>query len=85
MDFTSVTVERSYEHIVKQIVEGIHSGRLQRGQKLPTERDLGVSFGVSRSVVREALKVLMAQGLVESRQGSGVFVRNNPIPAISGR
>lgn len=44
---------------------------------------MGARFGVSRGVVREAIKVLSTMGLVESRQGSGIYVRNNPIPSIS--
>jgi GntR family transcriptional repressor for pyruvate dehydrogenase complex len=40
-------------------------------------------FGVGRGVIREAVKMLDAMGLVESRQGSGIYVRNNPIPSIS--
>lgn len=74
---------RSYQQLVRRLTEDIHSGRLARGAKLPTERELGESFGVSRAVVREAVKVLNAIGLVESRQGSGSYVSNNPIPVIS--
>jgi len=81
--FTAVPVTRSYEHIVRQIHEAIRSGQLQRGAKLPTERELSETFGVSRSVVREAVKVLAAQGIVESRQGSGTFVLDSPAPFVS--
>jgi GntR family transcriptional repressor for pyruvate dehydrogenase complex len=83
MDFRSVLVTRSYEQVVQQIRERIRSGALVSGQRLPTERELADSFGVSRGVVREALKVLAAMGLVESRQGSGTYVCSNPIPSIS--
>jgi DNA-binding FadR family transcriptional regulator len=83
MDFRSVLVTRSYEQVVQQIRERIRTGLLVPGQRLPTERELGDSFGVSRAVIREALKVLTAMGLVESRQGSGTYVRANPVPSIS--
>jgi GntR family transcriptional regulator, transcriptional repressor for pyruvate dehydrogenase complex len=83
VDFKSVTVTRSYEQIVEQIQAGIRTGSLARGQRLPTERELGERFGVSRGVVREAVKVLAAMGLVESRQGSGIYVRRDPMPIIS--
>ncbi len=83
LTFTSVPVTRSYEHIVRQIHDAIRSGQLPRGAKLPTERELGETFGVSRSVVREAVKVLAAQGIVESRQGSGTFVLDSPAPFVS--
>ncbi len=82
-DFNMVSVVRSYEQIVAQVQQAIREGRYPRGSKLPTERELAESFGVSRSVVREAIKVLAASGLVESRQGSGIFVRNDPIPTIT--
>lgn len=74
---------RPYERIAAQIGEQIRSGLLVRGQKLPTERELGERFGVGRGIVREAVKMLDALGLVETRQGSGIYVRNNPIPSIS--
>lgn len=83
MDFSSVSVVRPYEQIVKQIQQAIRNGQLPRGTRLPTERELAEQFGVSRSVVREAIKVLDTMGLVESRQGSGSFVRNSTIESIS--
>ncbi|MGH2557844.1 MAG: FadR/GntR family transcriptional regulator [Thermomicrobiales bacterium] len=81
--FAPVTVTRSYEQVVQQIQDQITSGQLVRGQKLPAERELEQQFGVSRRVVREAVKVLGTMGLVESRHGSGVYVRNNPLPVVS--
>src|SRR5215207_9902345 len=83
MSFSAVTVVRPYEQIVRQIQEAIRDNALTEGDRLPTERELAETFGVSRSVVREAIKVLSAQGLVESRQGSGLFVRNRPIESVS--
>lgn len=83
MQFDSVSLTRSYEQIVTQIEERIRDGRLPRGTKLPTERELAGTFSVSRSVVREAIKVLDAMGLVTSRQGSGLYVRNDPIPVVT--
>lgn len=82
MRFDAVVVGRSYEQIVRQIRDAIRDGRLAPGQKLPPERELGESFGVGRGVVREAIKVLAAMGLVEPRQGSGTFVRPEPIPSV---
>src|SRR5215203_3035620 len=83
MGFRSVILTRSYEQVVEQIQAGIRAGTLVPGQRLPTERELGESFGVSRAVVREALKVLSAMGLVESRQGSGNYIASNPVPSIT--
>lgn len=83
MSFSAVTVVRPYEQIVRQIQQAIRDEGLSEGDRLPTERELAETFGVSRSVVREAIKVLSAQGLVESRQGSGLYVRNRPIESVS--
>jgi GntR family transcriptional repressor for pyruvate dehydrogenase complex len=83
MSFSAVNVVRPYEQIVRQIQEAIQVNALSRGDRLPTERELAETFGVSRSVVREAIKVLTAQGLVESRQGSGLYVVNQPIESVS--
>lgn len=74
---------RPFERIAQELAEQVRNGRIVRGQKLPTEREMCTHFGVSRSVIREAVKLLDAMGLVESRQGSGIYVRNNPIPMIS--
>lgn len=57
-------------HIGKQIAEG----RIMPGERLPTEHILAKTFGVSRSVVREAIAQLRNEGLVETRQGVGAFV-----------
>jgi DNA-binding FadR family transcriptional regulator len=57
-------------HIGKEIAEG----RILPGEKLPTEHILAKTFGVSRSVVREAIAELRNEGLVETRQGIGAFV-----------
>ncbi len=55
----------------------IRAGRLVSGEKLPTEQELNARFGVSRTVIREAMASLRSEGLVVSRQGSGVFVADH--------
>ena len=55
----------------------IRSGRLPSGEKLPTEQELIGQFKVSRTVIREAMASLRSEGLVISRQGSGVFVADH--------
>jgi GntR family transcriptional repressor for pyruvate dehydrogenase complex len=55
----------------------IRAGRLVSGEKLPTEQELITRFGVSRTVIREAMASLRSEGLVVSRQGSGVFVADH--------
>jgi DNA-binding FadR family transcriptional regulator len=64
--------------VARRISDDILAGRLQVGDRLPTERELAETFGVSRNVVREAIARLRFEGAVEPRQGSGVFVLGNP-------
>ena len=57
----------------------IASGDLAPGSRLPTEQELSSEFGVSRTVVREAISRLKSEGLVETRQGSGAFVAQSKL------
>jgi GntR family transcriptional repressor for pyruvate dehydrogenase complex len=65
---------RLADRVAVQLTEEIQSGRLAVGDKLPTEVELVKQLGVSRTVVREAVSQLRNAGLVEARQGLGVFV-----------
>ncbi|MEV0612453.1 FCD domain-containing protein [Nonomuraea sp. NPDC050404] len=67
--FEPVRAVRAYERVVEQVEEAIEGGDLTPGQHLPSERELMVQFSVSRSTIREALRVLQARGLVRSRPG----------------
>jgi GntR family transcriptional repressor for pyruvate dehydrogenase complex len=69
---------RIFEQAVEQIRELISSGALAVGEKLPAEAELSRQLGVSRSSVREALRVLEAEGLIEIRRGSGAFISTRP-------
>ena len=60
--------------VVTTLVDLIVSGRYPPGAALPTEAELGARFGVSRTVVRESVKLLQAKGLVSIRQGIGTVV-----------
>lgn len=62
------------EGIATILRERVASGDLQPGDKLPTENELARTHGVSRTVVREAIAALRADGLVTARQGSGAYV-----------
>ncbi len=73
---------RLYEHIVRQIEESITRGALKPGDQLPAERELAQQFGVSRTAVREAVRVLNEKGLVEAYSGRGTFVTNGTSQVI---
>ncbi|WP_240722873.1 FadR/GntR family transcriptional regulator [Poseidonocella sp. HB161398] len=60
--------------IITDLKEKISSGQSVAGTRLPSEAALTRTYSVSRTVVREAIAVLRAEGLVEARKGSGVFV-----------
>ena len=69
--------------LARMISDEILAGRFKAGERLPTERELAETYGVSRNVVREAIARLTFEGTVEPRQGSGVFVLGtNPIAAL---
>jgi GntR family transcriptional repressor for pyruvate dehydrogenase complex len=73
---------RIYEHIVEQIRALIREGRWAPGDQIPPERELAERFRVSRTSVREALRALEMQGVIESRQGGGTFVRTADTEAL---
>ena len=62
------------EQVVARLSADIRGGRLAPGARLPTEQALTSSLGVSRTVVREAVAALRADGLVVTRRGSGAYV-----------
>lgn len=70
------TLTEVAQHELRQAITG---GTFLPGSQLPTEAELCQMLGVSRTVVREALRVLEDDGLVARRHGVGTFVRNHPI------
>ncbi len=66
------------ERLAETLETAIRKGKLATGQKLPTENALVEKYGVSRTVVREAFSRLKTLGLIETRQGSGAFVKELP-------
>jgi GntR family transcriptional repressor for pyruvate dehydrogenase complex len=80
-DFKLQRVEtvRIFEQAVDQLRELIYQGALAPEQKLPTEQELSRQFHIGRSSIREALRVLESEGLVEVRRGSGTYVTANPM------
>ena len=62
-------------HVIQQLGERIVSGRLQPGEMLPREEALAEQMAVSRTALREAMRVLSAKGLVEARPKVGTRVR----------
>lgn len=63
-----------YERIAELIVQYIGKHQLRAGDRLPTEQEFAEQFGVSRTIVRDAIKMLTPSGVVRPRRGSGIFV-----------
>lgn len=79
MKFNPVSNKKLYIQIYNQILSEIQLGSFKVGDKLPSERELCEQFGVSRAPVRQALSALEMNGVIYSRQGEGVFVKNTTI------
>jgi DNA-binding FadR family transcriptional regulator len=71
------------DQVYGRILSAIVSGAFPTGARLPSEKELGERFGVSRPVVRDALSRLQRDGLIESRKGSGSFVLASPPEDLS--
>lgn len=69
--------EKVYRNIINHIKEEILKGNLMKGDKLPSERDMANKFKVSRASVREALIALEMVGLIESKRGSGSYIKES--------
>jgi GntR family transcriptional repressor for pyruvate dehydrogenase complex len=80
---TSIGPSRSLVvEIGQRIAADIAAGRLAPGSRLPTEQEMMDAMGVSRTVIREAVAALRAEGLVMTRQGIGSFVAEQPTQAL---
>lgn len=82
-DWEPVARSRTYELVLTRIERLIHDGRLRVGDRLPPERELAEMLGVSRAAIREALRVLEAQGALRPRVGTGPE-SGNVIAAMPG-
>jgi GntR family transcriptional regulator, transcriptional repressor for pyruvate dehydrogenase complex len=69
---------RMFEQVIKQIIKLITTESISKGTKIPTERNLSLMLEVSRSSIREGIRVLELLGYLDSRQGEGTFVANPP-------
>lgn len=68
--------ESVVQKVINCLTDGMVSGELKPGDKLPTEPELAATLGVARTSVREATKILTYLGVLESRRSEGTFVAN---------
>ena len=66
-----------YEVVAEKILKLIAEARLQPGDRMPTENELAAQVGASRTVVREAIKILSAIGRVRAQKGRGLYVADD--------
>ncbi|WP_129840731.1 GntR family transcriptional regulator [Streptomyces sp. RFCAC02] len=75
----------AYLRVADELRAQIADGRLPPHTRLPSQASIRAAYGVSDTVALEARKVLMAEGLVEGRSGSGTYVRERPVPRLIHR
>lgn len=85
--FKNIERKKLGDQVIHQLQEKISLGELKPGEKIPTETELMTLFGVGRSTVREAVRVLAKAGLLEVRQGDGTYVldRTNNLEPLEHR
>ena len=74
MTTSTAAARKLYQQVASTLASAVADGQYSVGSRLPSERDLADEFGVSRPTVREAMIALEIRGIVEIRQGSGVYV-----------
>lgn len=79
--FPMLRQEALYVRIASHVRELIETKQLRPGERLPTERELAQLLGVSRVPIREAMRTLATQGLVDVRRGQGMFVAKDSLDA----
>lgn len=73
---TSLKKESVVQSVINRLTDGMRTGELKPGDKIPTEPELAESLGVARSSIREAIKILTYLGVLESKRHEGTFVCN---------
>ncbi len=74
-----------YQQVANALRAGILTRKLTPGEKLPSGNELAQRYGVARMTVQQAIRILRDEGLIVSRQGSGVFVRERTTKAVALR
>ena len=74
LNLAVIEKESVSEQVVTQLLAAIRAGKVKAEDRLPSERDLAISFGVSRPTIREAVRALVVLGVLKTRHGGGIFV-----------
>lgn len=65
-----------YEQVASSLSAAIRTRKLGPGEKIPSQKELTEAYGFARATIQRALRELEDEGLIVSRKGSGVYVRN---------
>lgn len=81
--FAPVVVQRTAEAAIDQLIDGIERAHLRPGDPLPKESELARQLGISKSTLRQALRILEGAGMLEVRRGAtgGVFLASDLVPS----
>lgn len=77
--FSRPSIEPLPVLLAETIRQAIQSGQLQPGERLPSEPEFSNQLGVSRTTLRDAVRILLNSGVLERRRGVGTFVSQNPL------
>jgi len=75
--FTKVQTQKKSTIVVNQLIQLINENKLKVGDRLPSERDLSETFGISRGVLRESIRALEIAGIIDAKSGSGNYIKSN--------
>lgn len=79
LSFKTLTHHKLVDDVVNQLQHKISTGEINPGDKIPPEPELMDLFGVGRSTIREAIRVLVHAGLLEKKQGFGTYLKASPV------
>jgi|SRR6478672_1034031 len=83
MTTSTAGAKKLYQQVAGALASAISAGEYPVGSRLPAERELAETFGVSRPTVREAMIALEMRGIVEARHGSGIYVIENGAAGVT--
>ncbi|MFD1707902.1 FadR/GntR family transcriptional regulator [Siminovitchia sediminis] len=77
MKLRPIKKTHAYELVIEQIIDSIESGLIRPGDRLPPERELSEQLSTSRSVIREAMRILQTTNVIEVKPGIGTFLKKD--------
>ncbi len=82
IDFSKPNTDLLPDLLAESIRQAVREGRLEPGEQLPSEPEFAESLGVSRTTLRDAVRILVSEGTLLRRRGVGTFVSTDPLMSI---